>query len=67
MGSILKKDNEGRLFINDRRKTAASPARRGYAKIEGKRWWISSWEKTAESGEKFWTLAFEPDTTERDE
>jgi hypothetical protein len=64
MNDPLRKDNEGRLFINDRARTKASPVRKGYAWVEGKRYWVSSWEKTAESGDKYWTLAFEPDTRE---
>ncbi len=60
-----EKDNTGNLFTNDRVRDDRSPDRKGFVWAGGKRYWVSSWTKTAADGQVYWTLALTEDTRHR--
>lgn len=53
-------ENAGSLFINDRAHSGDAPQRRGFARINGIDYQVSSWEKISAAGQPYWTLAFTP-------
>lgn len=53
-------DMTGALFNNHEKKSPAQPDFRGNVIIEGKKYWLAGWKKTArESGKQFTSLKVE--------
>lgn len=52
-------NNSGSLFKNDRRQNDRQPEYTGTVNIEGKIMRISAWVRTAKSGVKYFSLAFD--------
>jgi len=52
--------NSGALFKNKDKKTDNHPDYRGSINVDGQEFWISSWLKTAKSGEKYMSLSVQP-------
>ena len=52
--------NSGALFKNKDKKTDNHPDYRGSINVNGQEFWISSWLKTAKSGEKYMSLSVQP-------
>ena len=52
--------NRGALFKNDKKATDNHPDYRGSINVGGQEFWISSWLKTAKSGQKFMSLSVTP-------
>jgi len=64
---VVPQDNnmKGSLFVNKKRTKATHPTTRGRAMIDGKHYWISGWDNTAQkSGEQYIGLVFEELTAE---
>lgn len=58
-------DNSGAVFKNDRKTEDRHPDYKGDAEVDGKKFWVSGWIKTAgpnakNPGSKFMSLAFTP-------
>lgn len=54
----MANDNKGSFFINEKRATENHPNYTGTCQIEGKEYRIAIWPKTAQSGKKYWSIAF---------
>jgi uncharacterized protein (DUF736 family) len=52
-----QKDGQGSLFKNKRKETERHPDYNGSITINGVEYWLSAWLKTAQSGEKYMSLA----------
>ena len=52
-------NNSGSLFKNDRKQNERQPDYTGSAIVNGKTMRISAWVKTAKSGQKYMSLAFD--------
>ena len=60
-------DNSGSLFANDKRESDRHPNAKGSALIDGVEYWVSAWTKTAKSGQRYQSLAFQrKDQQQRD-
>lgn len=57
--TMAQRNNSGAIFANDRKTQDNHPDGRGSCMIDGKEYWISSWNKTA-NGKVFRSLSFEP-------
>lgn len=55
-----QKDGQGSLFKNDDRQSERHPDYRGSIRINGQDYWLSSWIKTAKSGQKYMSLSAQP-------
>lgn len=53
------RDNSGSMFPNDRKERDSHPDFKGSVMIDGIQYWISGWEKQAQSGKQFVSLAFQ--------
>lgn len=58
-----QRDNSGTAFVNDRKESEKHPDWSGSAMIDGKMYWVSMWDKTANSGKSMRTLSFKPKQT----
>lgn len=61
----IQKDNTGALFQNHKKTSDNQPGWKGQCRVEGVDYWISSWVKTTDAGEKFISLAFKRKDKER--
>lgn len=52
------KDNSCTLFVNDKREKETHPTHKGDAKINGKMYWASAWEKQTKSGSQMFSISF---------
>jgi len=59
------RDNTGALFSNRHKDTDKHPDDTGKCKIDGKWYWISSWNKETEAGYKFTNTTYKPFTEEQ--
>ena len=55
-----ERNNSGTLGKNPRKEKENHPGYTGKCMIDGKQFWISAWVKEANSGHKFFSLAFKP-------
>ena len=55
-----QRDNDGVLFLNNKRTSDKAPTFRGSATIAGRSYWISAWEKQDKNGDPMFSMAFEP-------
>lgn len=53
-----QKDNSGALFVNDKREKDSHPTHKGDAKIDGKMYWVSAWEKQTKNGTQMFSISF---------
>ena len=53
-----QKDNSCTLFVNDKREKESQPTHKGDAKIEGKLYWASAWEKQTKNGSQMFSISF---------
>lgn len=53
-----QKDNSCTLFVNDKREKDTHPTHKGDAKIDGKLYWASAWEKQTKNGSQMFSIAF---------
>ena len=60
MAKEYDNNNSGALFLNDRKAADTHPDFRGSAEIDGKEYWVSMWKKVSQSGQKFFSLSFQP-------
>lgn len=56
--TMAQRNNSGAIFANDRKTQDNHPDGKGSCTIDGKEYWISSWNKTA-NGKVFRSLSFE--------
>lgn len=54
------RENSGSLFRNQKRTEENQPNATGRALIGGVMYWVSSWTKTQQSGDKWQSLSFKP-------
>lgn len=52
------KDNSGSVFPNEKKEKDSHPDWQGSCVIDGVEYWVSEWNKVAESGRKWKSLAF---------
>lgn len=60
MSSYTPKDNSGSLFKNTRREKETHPHMTGRVMIDGRSYYVSSWTKERDTGEKWISLSFKP-------
>jgi uncharacterized protein (DUF736 family) len=53
-------NNSGALFKNDKKTLEKHPDYRGEAEVNGQKYYVSAWIKTAKSGSKFMSLSYTP-------
>lgn len=56
-GKFEEKDMSGVLFIN-KEKVEKQPDFKGHALINGQKYWVSSWKKVSQKGQKYLSLSF---------
>lgn len=56
-----QKDNSGVLFKNGHKKMPKHPDLKGYAHINGAKYWVAVWENTTKSGGTIYSMSFEAD------
>jgi hypothetical protein len=61
------KDMTGALFPNDKKGNAAWADLRGSVTIEGKKYWLSGWNKTTKDGTEMISLAVKPAPAAKDD
>jgi uncharacterized protein (DUF736 family) len=54
-----QKDNQGALFLNDKREKETQPNLKGSVMIKGVEYFVSAWNNTSKSGLKYISLAFQ--------
>ena len=52
--------NRGALFKNQRRETPQHPEYNGSINVAGVDYWVSAWVKSANNGQKFFSLSVKP-------
>lgn len=52
-----KKDNSGALFKNNKKTTDNHPDETGTIMVDGKEYWVCSWDKVAKSGVVYRSLS----------
>lgn len=53
-----QKDNQGALFLNDKREKETHPNLKGSVIIKGVEYWVSAWNNTSKKGDKYISLSF---------
>lgn len=53
-----QKNNQGALFLNDKKEKDTHPNLKGSAIINGVEYWLSAWNNTSKEGKKYISLAF---------
>lgn len=54
------RDNSGRLFKNEEKKTDKHPDYSGEALVDGQTYFMDAWLKTADSGRRWMSFSFKP-------
>lgn len=54
-----QKDNQGALFLNDKREKESQPNLKGRATIKGVQYYVSAWNNTSKDGIKYISLSFQ--------
>ena len=61
MSEYKHKNNNGSIFINDKKKPNSNdPDRKGKAVINGVEYWVSGWIKKPEGKDPYMSLSFSP-------
>lgn len=60
MSEYEQKDNDGVLFVNEKRSGDSSPHWRGKACVNGEMVWLAAWKNESAAGKPYLKLAFTP-------
>lgn len=58
--AFVPKDNNGSLFVNDRKTQDNHPDRSGTIMVEGKTYWINGWLRKTDAGVPWLSLSVKP-------